>query len=224
MLNLFNFIFGAVKFCTFNLGGAAAAVGIASGVSNLLGGGDSGGGGGGGGTTAGGTVYDPFAQYRPEFGGQLAAMMRPGATFGTSDPSYNWRFGQGLEAVNRTEAARGMLGSGNRLAELMKYGQGMASTEYGNQFNRLASLAGTSQTMGSSMGSLQAQQQQAGWSAVGQGLGGLNTAVNNPNTMLGQWFGSGTTGGTTDMTGFYTDPWSGGGSSYGSTFDVGGLF
>lgn len=51
-------------------------------------------------------------------------------------PSYQWRYDQGLEAVNRTAAAKGMLGSGNRLAELTKYGQGMASQEYEAEFQR----------------------------------------------------------------------------------------
>lgn len=51
-------------------------------------------------------------------------------------PAYKWRYDQGLEAVNRTAAAKGMLGSGNRLAELTKYGQGMASQEYGDEWNR----------------------------------------------------------------------------------------
>ena len=51
-------------------------------------------------------------------------------------PAYKWRYDQGLEAVNRTAAAKGMLGSGNRLAELTKYGQGMATQEYGDEWNR----------------------------------------------------------------------------------------
>jgi hypothetical protein len=51
-------------------------------------------------------------------------------------PSYKWRFEQGREALNRTAAARGMLGSGNRLVDLMKYGQGMASQEYDAEFQR----------------------------------------------------------------------------------------
>lgn len=51
-------------------------------------------------------------------------------------PAYKWRYDQGLEALNRTAAAKRMLGSGNRLAELVNYGQGMASQEYDNEFNR----------------------------------------------------------------------------------------
>jgi len=54
----------------------------------------------------------------------------------TQSPSYKWRFDQGMEAVNRNMAAKGLLKSGNRLAELTKYGQGMASQEYDNEFNR----------------------------------------------------------------------------------------
>lgn len=171
----------------------------------------------GGGGAPSGPVSQVAGAGIPTSGGAPAATAAPGG-FMTSDPSYNWRFGQGLEAVNRTAAAKGMLGSGNRLYELMNYGQGAASQEFGAEFNRLASLAGTSQTMGSQAGSLQAQQQQQAWGSIGQGLGGLATASQDPNSMLGSWFGGGTTsGGTTDMTGFYTDPFgAGGGSSYGS--------
>lgn len=54
--------------------------------------------------------------------------------------AYKFRVNQGQEALNRNLAAKGMLGSGNRLMELTKYGQDMASQEYDNQFNRLANL------------------------------------------------------------------------------------
>lgn len=193
------------------LGTVASVVGIGSGLNSIFGGGSSGPQPSSG-TTAGGTVYDPFAQYRQQFGSQLAGMMTPGASFNTSDPSYAFRFGQGAEAVNRSEGAKGMLGSGNRLMDLVSYGQGMGSTEYGAQFNRLASLAGTSQTMGTSMGSLQNQQQQGGWNALAQGMSSL------ANTW-GSWGGGG--GGSTDMSGFQTNPYGPATSAYGSSFDVG---
>lgn len=57
--------------------------------------------------------------------------------FDSADPSYKWRFDQGQQAVERSAAAKGLLGSGNVLQELMSYGQGMASTEYAAQFDRL---------------------------------------------------------------------------------------
>lgn len=59
--------------------------------------------------------------------------------------AYKFRLGQGAKALERSAAARGMLGSGNTLAALQDYGQGMASQEYGNQLNALTGLYGTSE-------------------------------------------------------------------------------
>lgn len=56
--------------------------------------------------------------------------------------AYKFRVGQGQEALQRSLAAKGMLGSGNRLMELTKYGQDMGSQEYEAQHNRLAGLVG----------------------------------------------------------------------------------
>ena len=72
-----------------------------------------------------------------EYDTRLKAMMT--GSFGPDDPSYQWRFDQGQQAVERSQAAKGLLGSGNALQELMTYGQGMASTEYQAQFARLMS-------------------------------------------------------------------------------------
>lgn len=69
-----------------------------------------------------------------------------------NDPSYQFRLQQGNQAINRSAAAKGMLGSGNVLAELAKYGQGMASEEYGNQFNRLSDLMRGAQRFGLASG------------------------------------------------------------------------
>lgn len=57
--------------------------------------------------------------------------------------AYKFRVGQGQEALQRSLGARGMLNSGNRLTELTKYGQDMASQEYDNQFSRLSDLLKT---------------------------------------------------------------------------------
>lgn len=65
-----------------------------------------------------------------------------------NDPSYQFRLGQGTQAINRSAAAKGMLGSGNVLAELAKFGQGMASEELGNKTNTLAALMGGAQKFG----------------------------------------------------------------------------
>jgi len=58
----------------------------------------------------------------------------------SSDPGYQFQYNQGLEAVNRTAAAKGMLGSGNRLYDLTQYGQDRAKTSYGDTVNRLGNL------------------------------------------------------------------------------------
>lgn len=54
--------------------------------------------------------------------------------------AYKFRVNQGLDTLNRQLGARGLLNSGNRLAETTKYGQDMASQEYDNQFGRLRDL------------------------------------------------------------------------------------
>jgi len=56
--------------------------------------------------------------------------------------AYKFRFNQGQQALERSAAAKGMLGSGNTLAALAQYGQGMASDEYGNEVGRLGALSG----------------------------------------------------------------------------------
>ena len=54
--------------------------------------------------------------------------------------AYKFRVGQGQEALQRSLGAKGMLNSGNRLMDLTKYGQDMASQEYDNQFGRVNGL------------------------------------------------------------------------------------
>ena len=57
-------------------------------------------------------------------------------SFNQSDPSYQFRFNEGLKAVNNQLQARGMNISGTQYKNLMRYGQEMGSQEYGNEFNR----------------------------------------------------------------------------------------
>jgi hypothetical protein len=60
--------------------------------------------------------------------------------------AYKFRFNQGQQALERSAAAKGMLGSGNTLAALAQYGQGMASDEYGAEVGRLGALSGQRDT------------------------------------------------------------------------------
>ena len=56
--------------------------------------------------------------------------------------AYKFRQQQGEEALQRQLGARGLLRSGNRLQELTKYGQDMASQEYDAQMGRISGLYG----------------------------------------------------------------------------------
>lgn len=60
--------------------------------------------------------------------------------------AYKFRVKQGEDALQRQMGARGMLNSGNRLMELTKYGQDMASQEYDAQAGRIGSLLGNYST------------------------------------------------------------------------------
>jgi len=58
------------------------------------------------------------------------------------DPGYDFAFGQGIEAVERSNAARGFTGSGNAAIDLQKYGQSFASSFLQQRENLLAGLSG----------------------------------------------------------------------------------
>ena len=73
-------------------------------------------------------------------------------------PAYNFALDQGNQAINRSAAAKGMLNSGNVLAELAKYGQGMASQQYGNQVNMLSGALQNAENFGLQSGYYQQPQ------------------------------------------------------------------
>ena len=56
-------------------------------------------------------------------------------------PGYEFRFDEGVRALDRSAAARGDLGGGGYGRDLETFGQGIASAEFGNYANRLAGLA-----------------------------------------------------------------------------------
>lgn len=116
---------------------------------------------------------EPWRQQGVKSLARLAELMRPGTDmttrFSTSDfktdPGYQFRLQQGNQALNRSQAARGMLNSGATLKAAMKYGQGLASDEYQNAYNRwaqqnsdiynrLAGLSGTGQQATNQLASL----------------------------------------------------------------------
>lgn len=61
--------------------------------------------------------------------------------FLSTDPGYGFRLSEGMKALERGAAARGGLVSGAALRAAQRYGQDLASQEYGAAYNRLAGLA-----------------------------------------------------------------------------------
>lgn len=57
-------------------------------------------------------------------------------------PGYQFQLNQGQKALERTQAARGTLASGNALLEAQQFGQGLAQQTYNQQISQLADLAG----------------------------------------------------------------------------------
>lgn len=122
--------------------------------------------------------------------GPEAAYMKPfGMADYQQDPGYQFRLQQGLQALDRSASARGGLLSGSALKGIQRYGQGVASEEYGNaynryqqqqanQFNRLAALSGVGQT---ATGQLQQAGQQY---ASNVGNIGMTNAQNIANAQL----------------------------------------
>ena len=87
------------------------------------------------------TAIDPQTGYPNENpGGQEG-----GYNFMT-DPGYQFRFEEGQRALERGAAAKGGLLSGGMARKSIRYGQGMASNEYTNVYNRISNIAGLGQT------------------------------------------------------------------------------
>lgn len=100
------------------------------------------------------------------------------------DPGYEWRMSEGIKARDRSASAKGSLLSGAQRKSLDAWGQGLASEEYGNYFNRLAAMAGAGQQAVGQSGSVAAstlgnisnaaisagQSRQSGYNALASGV------------------------------------------------------
>lgn len=110
---------------------------------------------------------DPFAPYRSQYAQQLQDLeSNPSSVANT--PGYT----AGLQAVQRSMAANGYMGSGNMMAALQKYGGDF----YQNQVSQLATLAGAGATPGA--GSVPAANLESqSLASMGYGLNQLNNAL-----------------------------------------------
>lgn len=95
-----------------------------------------------------------FAPWR-ETGASALAMLgnayglngqpRDNSAFFTS-PGYEFRRDEGLRAIDRSNAARGLLNSGAADKARMRYAEGLGASEYDSWWNRLAGIAGVGQS------------------------------------------------------------------------------
>jgi hypothetical protein len=112
-----------------------------------------------------------------------------GGSFQTS-PGYEFARSEGIRGIDQAASARGLIGSGARARELMRYGTGVANQEYGNWMNRLQGLAGVGQTASGQTASLGQQ--------AGQNLAATNSqggsALANLAMQTGQANAQGTVG------------------------------
>ncbi len=115
----------------------------------------------------------PYADYGTETLNQFE-QWTANPTF--SDPSYNWRFDEGQRAVENSAAAKGGQLSGNALRAIADYGQGAASQEYGNEFNRWLQRLGIGMTGANNMSNLYGQR---GTQTLNAAIGGGQNWFNN---------------------------------------------
>lgn len=59
-----------------------------------------------------------------------------------ASPDYNFRLGEGIKALDRSAASRGLLRSGAQIKGISDYGQNTASQEYGNYLGNLFKASG----------------------------------------------------------------------------------
>jgi hypothetical protein len=113
------------------------------------------------------------------------------------DPGYAFRQSEGMRALERSASARGGLLSGGTLKGIQRFGQDLASQEYGNAFNRfqveraarlnpLQSMMGSGQSAANMMTSAagQAGQGIAG-SQLGAGQARASGYVGQSNALAG---------------------------------------
>ena len=136
-----------------------------------------------------------------------------------SSPDYDFTRKEGMRGIQQTAAARGGAFSGNALRGLSDYTSGLASQQFGNYANRLASLAGIGQSAtgstasagqsaanGISNGLMAAGDARASgiMGAANSWTGSINSGLNNYLMLNRGGFGGG--GGSGGLSSLYSSP------------------
>lgn len=137
--------------------------------------------------------YAPEDYITPDIGEYMSNYLR-------STPGYQFRMDEGVNALNRSAAAKGMLYSGAQQKALTTYGQGLADQTYNALLDRIANLSTGGQNAAAQLGGIGAnaasgvaQTQLASGQAQAQGIynaynarqSAYNTGQNNLMGMLG---------------------------------------
>lgn len=78
--------------------------------------------------------------------GEYGLNGRPMESQFTTSPGYTFRRDEGIKAVERSAASRGLLKSGAAVKAVERFAEGNAASEYGDYWNRLSGLAGMGQS------------------------------------------------------------------------------
>lgn len=124
-------------------------------------------------------IADPFASQRPQYQTMLSQLMANPSEV-TQLPGYQFNFNQGLQALQRQEAASGTLASGTGDIAAVQYGQNYATSAFQTYEQMLAQLAGANTGSPGTAGSLYASGANAAGSAgssfLASLLGSFNTS------------------------------------------------
>lgn len=124
-----------------------------------------------------------------------------------TSPGYQWRLDEGMREVESSAAAQGMLRSGATMKALQERGQGLASSEFENYYNRLYNLSGMGLKAASGTGDAETQ--------TGRGIASTELGGANAQSSI---YGNAASGLGTAAAGLASNPqfqnwWNGGGVS-----------
>lgn len=165
--------------------------------------------------------------FSPMSGGALTNYLQ-------NQPGYQFQFGQGQQALERSAAARGLLTSGATGKALTRYGQGFASNYLQNYIGNLQGLAGLGENAAAQTGNAAtetgrgiASSQVYGGNAAAAGqvgmanafTGAINQGAGLYGLYQGGYFGNRQTPASSiwnnnSDTPWYMNPWYAGGSTY----------
>jgi hypothetical protein len=107
-----------------------------------------------------------------------------------ASPGYQFRLGEGINALDRSASAKGMNLSGEQARAISDYGQNTASSEWNNYINQLAGLAGIGQNAAASTNNAATSAYNNGNDSLMKGLMGQAADYSNSANALASGIGN----------------------------------